>query len=203
MIQTESPYFQPTPPPPAPFAAVVGLFPSDPAYSCATANDFSGCDESWAVIITKSENIFIAGAGLYSWFSTYAQTCIDTQACQKALLLLNSNKPSVRIQNLITIGAKYMAVMDGSGITAASNMNVKAHPFWSQITIFDVKSSGRQFNNLIWIDPAVWNMAQPKFTCVPPCNVKIPPWTGATSTVNYPLNTVSSGTWTALSHKLP
>ncbi|KAH6714441.1 pectate lyase superfamily protein-domain-containing protein [Leptodontidium sp. MPI-SDFR-AT-0119] len=203
MIQTESPYFQPTPPPPAPFAAVVGLFPGDPSYSCATGNEFSGCDESWGVIITKSENIFIAGAGIYSWFSTYAQTCIDTQLCQKALILLTSNKASVRIQNLITIGAKYMAVMDGKGITAVSNLNVKSHPFWSQITILDVGSTGPQFNDLIWIDPALWKMDQPKFTCVPPCHVKIPPWTGATSTVNYPLMTVSSGTWTSTITQAP
>jgi hypothetical protein len=66
MLQTESPYFQPTPPPPAPFAAVVGLFPGDPDYTCAAGDEFSGCDESWSVIMTGSENIFIAGAGIYS-----------------------------------------------------------------------------------------------------------------------------------------
>ena len=186
-------YYQ-HPPPPTPFAAVVGLYPSDPVYSCASSNDFSEYDESWAVIITKSENIFIAGAGIYSWFSTYAQTCIDSQACQKALLLLSSNKSSVRIQNLITIGAKYMAVMDGKGITAVDNLKVNSHPFWSQITILDVSGTGAQFNDLIWIGSAVWDMDMPTFTCIPPCNVKIPLWTGATSTVNYPLITVTSGT---------
>lgn len=247
MLQTESPYFQPTPSPPAPFAGVVGLFPSDPTYSCAsTTNEFSGCDESWAVIITKSENIFIAGAGIYSvcnpfflppllvlsvsttinfqevstlvalqistnavadslqWFANYAQTCIDAQLCQKALVLLNNNKASVRIQNLITIGAKYMAVMDGKGITAVDNLNVKTHPFWSQITILDVtSSSGTQFNDLIWLDPVLWNMDSPKFGCVPPCHVKIPPWTGATSTINYPLITVTSGTWSTTITQAP
>lgn len=203
MLQTESPYYQPTPSPPAPFAAVVGLYPSDPVYSCASSNDFGGCDESWAVIITKSKNIFIASAGIYSWFSTYAQTCINSQACQKALLLLSSNKASVRIQNLITIGAKYMAVMDGKGITAVDNLNVNSHPFWSQITILDVGSTGAQFNDLIWINPAVWDMDTPTFTCIPPCNVKIPPWTGATSTVNYPLIAVTSGTWSSTITQAP
>jgi hypothetical protein len=155
------------------------------------------------VIITKSENIFIAGAGIYSWFSTYAQTRIDSQACQKALLLLSSNKASVRIQNLITIGAKYMAVMDGKGIAAVDNLNVNSHPFWPQITILDVSSTGTQFNDLIWIDSAVWDMDTPTFTCIPPCNVKIPPWTVATSTVNYPLITVTSGTWSSTITQAP
>ena len=202
-LQTESPYFQPTPKPPAPFTAVVGDFVGDPKYTCAAGDDFSGCDESWSVIIEGSSNIFIAGAGIYSWFSTYSQTCIDTQACQKALMFLNSNGANVRVQNLITIGAEYMAVMDGVGITAANNLNVNSHPFWSQITIIDVQSNTTQFEELIWIDPAIWDMDQPTFTCLPPCYIMIPPWTGATSTINYPLITVSDGAWTSTITKAP
>lgn len=75
MIQTESPYYQPNPPPPSPFEKQVGLFPGDPDYNCRGNNELSGCDESWAVIVRKSSNILIAGAGLYSWFRTYAQDC--------------------------------------------------------------------------------------------------------------------------------
>ncbi|OTA63183.1 glycoside hydrolase family 55 protein [Hypoxylon sp. EC38] len=203
MLQTESPYFQPTPPPPAPFEAVVDLFPGDPDYTCAANDDFNGCDESWGVIIRESNNIFIAGAGIYSWFSSYAQDCIDVHKCQKALLLLDSNYANVRIQNLITIGAEYMAVMDGKGIKALDNLNVDTHPSWSQISILDVASNTTQFENLVWIDPAIWEADQPQFTCSPPCTVKIPPWTGATSTVNYPLLTVSDGTWTSTITKPP
>jgi hypothetical protein len=97
LVQTESAYYQPTPPPPAPFKDVVGLFPGDPTYQCTAGNEFNGCDESWAMIIRQSGDIMIAGAGLYSWFSTYTQTCIDSQACQKALVLLDANAASVRI----------------------------------------------------------------------------------------------------------
>ncbi len=75
MIQTESPYYQPTPKPPAPFDAVVGVFRGDPSYECKKDDKFNGCDESWGVIIERSENIFVAGAGVYSWFSTYSQDC--------------------------------------------------------------------------------------------------------------------------------
>lgn len=202
MLQTESPYFQPTPKPPAPFEAVVGLFPGDPHYTCATNDDFSGCDESWAVI-EGSENIYIAGAGIYTWFSSYSQSCIDTQECQKALVYLDSNYANVRIQNLISIGAKYMVVMDGEGISALDNLNVDNHPDWSQISILDVGGNGSQYNELVWIDPKVWDMDQPSLTCSPPCYLKLPPWAGATSTVNYPLITVSDGTWTSTITKAP
>jgi hypothetical protein len=76
MIQTESPYFQPTPKPPAPFEGVVGKFAGDPSYHCASgSSEFSGCDSSWAVLMRGCQDIFVAGAGLYSWFSTYTQDC--------------------------------------------------------------------------------------------------------------------------------
>ncbi|KAK4102737.1 glycoside hydrolase family 55 protein [Parathielavia hyrcaniae] len=163
--------------------------PGDPDYTCAAGNEFSGCDESWAVLIRQSESIFVAGAGLYSWFSTYTQTCIAPRECQKVLALLDNNGPSVRIQHLVTIGAKYMAVMNGQAIAAVANANVDSHPYWSQISVIDVTSSGAQFDTLIWIDPTIWHMPQPEFTCVPPCYVQLPPWPGATSTVNYPLLT--------------
>ena len=90
-----------------------------------------------------------------------------------------------------------MAVMNGQGITAADNLKVNTHPFWSQISVLDVAGNRTLFNELIWIDPKIWEMDQPTFTCSPPCNVKLPPWTSTTSTVDYPLITVSDGTWTS------
>ncbi|KAK1673872.1 hypothetical protein BDP55DRAFT_746932, partial [Colletotrichum godetiae] len=96
IIQTESPYYQLTPNPPAPFASSFGLFPGDPDYSCAASDEFSGCDESWAVVMRSYEEIVIACASLYSWrFSTYSQDCIGGQLCQKALVLLKGNRASV------------------------------------------------------------------------------------------------------------
>ena len=75
MIQTESPYFQPTPKAPAPYDGVVGKFAGDPDYTCAPNDEFNGCDSSWAVLMRQCQNIFVAGAGIYSWFSTYTQDC--------------------------------------------------------------------------------------------------------------------------------
>lgn len=119
-------------------------------------------------------------------------------------MLLENNFANIRIQNLVTIGAKYMAVMDGEGIPAIDNLNVDVHPDWSQISILDVGSNGTtQFDEVIWIDPVIWEMDQPQFTCSPPCNVKIPPWTGATSVVDYPLITVSQDTWTSTITQAP
>ncbi|CEJ92921.1 Putative LysM domain containing protein [[Torrubiella] hemipterigena] len=170
----------PNPKPPAPFTNAVGKMAGDPAYNCTANDPFNGCDDSWSTIMTGSENIFIAAAD-----------------CQKALVLLKDNGSNVRFTNLVTIGAKYMVVMDGKGIAAADNLNVKVHPSWSQISVLDVGKDGHtNFDEYVWVDPKIWDMDQRQFTCIPPCRAKIPPWTGATSTVNYPLVTLSDGAWT-------
>jgi hypothetical protein len=79
MIQTESPYYQASPRAPAPFKA--GAFSSDPTFTDC-AHDSKTCAVSWAVRIIDSSNIYVLGAGLYSWFSDYSQKCLDTENCQ-------------------------------------------------------------------------------------------------------------------------
>lgn len=150
------------PKPPEPFKDVVGKMSGDPSYRCGSG-DFDGCDSSWAVMIRGSQNIFVAGAGLYSWFSTYTQDCsklptthvhvshadihglVDGQTCQKALILAENNKNNIRLQHLVTIGAKYMIAQDGKGILASDNLNVEGHPRWSQITLFDLTGNQKAY----------------------------------------------------------
>ncbi|KAK0743969.1 pectin lyase fold/virulence factor, partial [Schizothecium vesticola] len=140
MLQTEPPYFQPTPRAPHPFSKQVGTFSGDPKYKCDNS-DSDGCDTAWAVILTGSENIMIGGAGTYSWFDTYTQTCIGKQACQKALWFVSENRANVRIQHLITIGATNMIVSGtGKGILARDNQATDSHPRWSHISIYDAES---------------------------------------------------------------
>ncbi len=62
----------------------------------------------------------------------------------------------------------------GKPIAALDYLNVEAHPCWSQMSVLDVASDG-QLAELPWIDPKIWNMDQPAFTCVHPCVVAIPP----------------------------
>ncbi|KAF1850325.1 glycoside hydrolase family 55 protein [Cucurbitaria berberidis CBS 394.84] len=171
MIQTESPYYQPIPKAPAPFANAVGKFPGDPQYKCS-GGEFDGCDSSWAVIIRESSDIVIGGAGLYSWFSAYSQDCIDGQTCQKALLWLENNGPNIRIQHLITIGAKT--------------------PPRSQITIYEVAK-----NEIYWINPKIWDMDEPTVWCEHPCLLKLPPWEKSTTLLSYPVVTATGQGWTS------
>jgi hypothetical protein len=142
MLQTESPYYQPTPKPPAPFQSVVGTFAGDPDYTCK-GGDTDGCDESWAVIMKNCQNVHIGAAGTYSWFSTYTQDCIDKHTCQKSLWLLDSNYNNNRLQHVIAIGAKNIfATPGGTVISSDANLAVTNHPSWAHISLFEVPSIG-------------------------------------------------------------
>jgi hypothetical protein len=57
LMQTETPYFQPTPAPPSPFSI-------NPDYG----DPVGALSDAWGVVITLSSNLFIYGAGLYSFF---------------------------------------------------------------------------------------------------------------------------------------
>ncbi|KAG8736584.1 hypothetical protein FRC10_009144 [Ceratobasidium sp. 414] len=58
LIQTETPYFQPNPAPPAPFS--INSAYADPSFTNGNA--------AWALRVQSSSNVFIYGAGLYSFF---------------------------------------------------------------------------------------------------------------------------------------
>ncbi|KAJ7258913.1 exo-beta-1,3-glucanase [Mycena rebaudengoi] len=60
LLQTETPYFQPTPKPPAPFS--INPLYGDPA---------GPLTDAWGLVITLSSNIFVYGTGLYSFFQVF------------------------------------------------------------------------------------------------------------------------------------
>jgi hypothetical protein len=80
MIQTESPYYQPSPRAPKPF--IPGLFPNDPLFNDCKSNPLK-CAVSWAVRIVDSSSIWVLGSGLYSFYSDYSQNCLETNDCQQ------------------------------------------------------------------------------------------------------------------------
>ena len=85
MIQTESPYYQGSANThaPLPFDQVVS-FSGDPSWSdCGSA--ILTCNMTWAVVVETSSDIFINGAGLYSWFQNYDESCVNTANCQQKI----------------------------------------------------------------------------------------------------------------------
>ncbi|KAF9532307.1 exo-beta-1,3-glucanase [Crepidotus variabilis] len=111
LIQTESPYYQPNPAPPAPFS-INSAF-NDPAIP-------SNLKSSWAVSISKSTDIIVFGAGLYSFFSNYNQDCITGSTCQSQIFNVDTTS-SVTVYSLSTLGVTYQFSVGGAGVVNQSN----------------------------------------------------------------------------------
>ncbi|KAJ7684646.1 exo-beta-1,3-glucanase [Mycena polygramma] len=114
LIQTETPYYQPVPVPPAPFTVNTAF--KDPS-------DWSGISAAWGLRVTTSTDIIVFGAGLYSFFSNYAQTCLTPENCQSQILNVDSTS-SVHIYSLATVGATSQLSINQAGvINQSSNPN--------------------------------------------------------------------------------
>ena len=120
MIQTESPYFQPIPKAPQPFAT--GLFSNDPVFPNCSPTD-ARCAFSWAARIVDSSSIYMLGAGLYSWFSDYSKTCVDSDNCQARGFEVEQSS-DIWIYNLCTKAIEEMiSPVDGTPTYARDNTN--------------------------------------------------------------------------------
>ncbi|KZT64335.1 glycoside hydrolase family 55 protein [Daedalea quercina L-15889] len=114
LLQTESPYYQPSPPPPAPFA-IESRF-KDPSFP-------PGQSSAWAVSIQDSHGILIFGAGLYSFFSGYGQACLKDSSCQSQILNIDVGS-SVSVYSLSTVGVTHQLSVEGRGIVPSyANQN--------------------------------------------------------------------------------
>ncbi|KAI5827019.1 glycoside hydrolase family 55 protein [Schizophyllum commune Tattone D] len=116
LIQTESPYFQPNPAVPEPFTINSDL--GDPSFPADLTS-------AWALTISQSENIFVFGAGLYSFFVDYTQECLDTWSCQTQIVNVESaGNTNIAIFQLSTVATTNQLSVDGVGvISQADNRN--------------------------------------------------------------------------------
>jgi hypothetical protein len=104
-IQTETPYYQSNPDASVPF--MVNTAFSDPDLTQGS----SLVKKAWGVRILDSSDIFIYGAGLYSFFENYGQDCLLTQNCQTNMVSIESS--NVRLFGLSTKAAFSMVTVDG------------------------------------------------------------------------------------------
>ncbi|KAJ6522087.1 glycoside hydrolase family 55 protein [Mycena vulgaris] len=124
LIQTETPYFQPTPIPPAPFST--NALYGDPSEAVIDA---------WGLVITRSFNMFVYGAGLYSFFQTYGQACVPNRNCQNSMVLVDRESTAVYIYQLTTAGSTNMISYPGNTSVAVQADNVNG--FASTLTLWE------------------------------------------------------------------
>lgn len=158
-LQTETPYFQPSPNSLVPFTANSSL--NDPTFDCTGVS--GNCDVSWGLRILTSTNVLIYGSNHYSFFDDYTQsmwlplpltlpsqsaircrvdadrhpTACSTfsagEKCQARIVRLEGTLSNVNIYSLNTIGS--VSMIDYSGKTVALySANVNVYP--STIALF-------------------------------------------------------------------
>lgn len=119
-MQTESPYFQPTPRAPKPFTP--GVFPNDPTFEDCPA-DSNTCPMAWAARVLDSTDILVYSAGLYSWFSSYSQDCVARENCQARVVRVEQSS-HIWLYGLATKATLEMvSPLNASATIAAKNQN--------------------------------------------------------------------------------
>jgi glucan 1,3-beta-glucosidase len=137
-IQTETPYYQPSPPAPYPFTPNATL--SDPDFSDCSGNSslaMSGagapCAMAWGLRVLNSSEVVIFGAGLYSFFNNYNTSCSTKQSgedCQARMFYVGQSSSaaatgaagaaggssSLAVYNLNTVGAVSMVTQQGKDV---------------------------------------------------------------------------------------
>ena len=106
LIQTETPYFQSNPDATTPFT-------TNAAYSDPVFSGTESVNKAWGLRIVDSQDVLVYGAGLYSFFDNYDQTCLDTESCQTNIVSLE-NSAGVNIYGLSTKASVNMVTVDGT-----------------------------------------------------------------------------------------
>ncbi|AEO68750.1 5d0c3ecd-ceea-4e39-a382-06f1dec1835c [Thermothielavioides terrestris] len=113
LIQTETPYFQGNPDATKPFTVNAQYADPDFAKSCAT--DQTGqCKRAWGLRAVNSKDVFVFGAGLYSFFDNYGQDCLATESCQTNMVSLEQSQ--VQLYGLSTKASVNMLTLNGQSV---------------------------------------------------------------------------------------
>ncbi|KAJ5961287.1 Exo-1-3-beta-D-glucanase [Penicillium vulpinum] len=101
LIQSETPYYQSNPNSLTPFTPQ--RFWNDPEFwNCKT----NSCRKAWGLRVLRSSEVFVYGAGLYSFFENYAQSCLNSEDCQENMVEVDCS--DVKLYGLSTKAAVNM-----------------------------------------------------------------------------------------------
>ena len=126
-IQTETPYYQSNPDATVPFTSNPKF--NDPVFSGSSTNN-----KAWGVRVLKSKDVLIYGAGLYSFFDNYDQTCVPLNNCQDNMVELVAST-DIHLYGLTTKAAVNQVTVDGKSAALDSD---NRNNFGAMISVFDV-----------------------------------------------------------------
>ncbi len=103
---------------------------SDPTFStCTTAS----CRKSWGLRVVDSSDVLVFGAGLYSFFENYGQSCLATESCQEGMVSIECST-DIYLWGLITKASTNMVTVDGQGVIKQAD---NRDNFCSTIAVFE------------------------------------------------------------------
>lgn len=201
-MQTETPYYQPSPVALEPYTINSGPWDSDPTFDDC-ADDY--CKMAWALRIIESQDIFVYSAGFYSFFQDYQLGCADTESCQ--LRMIDTNFVSgLWLYNIFTKGNVQIISPEG-GLPAILFNDTTVNGYTSEVASWlvlsqgggDLGNNGTLTNGsesggsgTVFIDPTIWGQSSPTVQCYPPCTLVLPPVTlSTTTTITFPPYTTS------------
>ncbi|KNG86511.1 exo-beta-1,3-glucanase Exg0 [Aspergillus nomiae NRRL 13137] len=128
LIQTETPYYQANPNALTPFTPQTKW--NDPDFSyCKT----DGCRKAWGLRVQNTSDMYVYGAGLYSFFENYGQTCLATESCQENMVEVDCS--DVHIYGLSTKASTNM-ITSNSGASLVPQDENRSN-FCSTIALFE------------------------------------------------------------------
>ncbi|KAL9074469.1 MAG: hypothetical protein Q9161_002257 [Pseudevernia consocians] len=130
VIQSETPYMQSNP------TALNGGFPPSDTYfdpDFSSCNGDAACEKAWGLRIFASTDILVYGAGLYSFFDNYDQTCLATESCQVNMVSIECST-EVYLWALSTKASTNMVTVDGTGVV---NQSDNMSNFCQTIAVFE------------------------------------------------------------------
>jgi glucan 1,3-beta-glucosidase len=127
LAQTETPYYQAHPNALEPFKPIDRY--SDPIFAdCATQN----CRKAWGLRVLNSSDVFLYGAGFYSFFENYSQTCLTTESCQLNMVSVEKSQ-STWLYGLSTKASTIMVSSNGAPVVLQAD---NRDNFCSTIALF-------------------------------------------------------------------
>ena len=145
LIQSETPYFQSNPDATTPFT-------TNSKYQDPTFSGNSSSKKAWGLRIVDSKDVFVYGAGLYSFFvsflhsmlvyfqvwmltvlqDNYVQTCLATESCQDNMVSIESST-SIHMYGLSTKAATNQVTVNGK---SAALDSANRNNFCATISVF-------------------------------------------------------------------
>lgn len=91
---------------------------SDPFFNECTG---AACFKTYGLIVSNSNNVFVYGAGLYSFFDNYDQGCLITENCQQFMIQLD-NSSEVYLYNAYTKASANVIAIDGVAVVSSQGL---------------------------------------------------------------------------------